>query len=120
MPLLTSKGGEYMASSALGQAIKETRQQAGKTALQVASELPADHTTVFRYEAKGKVPAESMARIGTVLRSLSLLNRYCMECPVGQEKERMRAEQEGNCMTPGPKKKPHRAWWSQIKINLRK
>lgn len=73
-----------MAKSALGSAIKQTRQALGKTALQLAQELPADHTTIFRYEAQGNVRPDTMVRITEVLKEPKLLLQYCKQCPVGR------------------------------------
>lgn len=77
-----------MANSALGEAIKRTRQTVGKTANEVAQELPADMTTVFRYEANGNVRPDTMTRLCEVLSEPNLLVTYCGQCPVGQARKR--------------------------------
>lgn len=80
-----------MAKSAIGQAVKLTRQKSGKTALEVASELPADHTTVFRYESSGKIRPDVIVRLSEVLESPGLLSQYCNQCPVAQAQKKERA-----------------------------
>jgi len=83
-----------MAESAIGIEIKQTRQCKGLTAMQLAEELPADHTTVFRYEKKGKVKPDTMVRISEVLREPQLLPKYCSGCPVGQARKKYNLKRE--------------------------
>ncbi len=76
-----------MAQPTIGTIIKASRKAAGKTAMQVAVTLPADLTTVFRYESKGNVSPETIVQLAEVLEARHLLNDYCTRCPVGKAKK---------------------------------
>ena len=68
--------------NAIGQAIKDTRKQAGLRPEELAELLPADLRTVYRYEASKGIRPDTLARLAQVLKSRQLAESYCDQCPV--------------------------------------
>jgi predicted transcriptional regulator len=70
-----------MANNVIGQVIKEEREQAGIKLVQLATLMPADIRTIYRYQA-GQVNPDIVARLAQVIKSKRIAEIFCTECPV--------------------------------------
>jgi predicted transcriptional regulator len=83
---------EEMASSVIGEMIRNCQREADISVDKLSEVLPADRRTVFRYRAGTCLKPDTIARLAQIFKKPELLECYCQECPVKQVRIKQKKE----------------------------